>query len=178
MYLCWKSGCLSSGIYPGTQEAVLHLERYFISSQNLITQCVKIWAVQLLEFLYSFQRDLCSLYFLLPHLFFLVLRNKHIYWWERRKRETFVLLLLPMNEHKVPYKARFNTWMFSICLHPREEPTYCGTSRDGSAMPESGRRKTQSKLSEPCAKPKMTNIAKISWKDWPFLSLESDYWNG
>lgn len=178
MYLCWKSGCLSSGIYPGTQEAVLCLERYFISSPNLITQCVKIWAVKLLEFLYLFQRDLCSLCSFLPHLFFLVLRNKHIYWWEKRKRETFVLLLLPMNKHKVPYKAWFDTWIFHICLHSRDEPAHCGSWREGSAVPEIGKRETQRKLSEPCAKPKMTNTIKISWKDWPFLSLENAYWNG
>lgn len=177
MYLCWKSGCLSSGIYPGTQEAVLCLERYFISSQNLITQCVKIWAVQLLGCLYSFQRSLCSLCSL-PHLLFLVWRNKRIYWWEKRKRETFVLLLLSMNKHKVPYKAFSNTWMFSSCLHPREEPTYCESLCEGSAVPERGRRETQRKVSEPCAKPKMTNIIKISWKDWSFLFLENDYWNG
>ena len=102
----------------------------------------------------------------------------NIYRWERRKREAFVLLLLPMNKNEVLCKACFNTWMFSICLRCRDEPAYSGSLCEGSAMPESGRRETQRKLSEPCAVPQITIVMKISWKVWPFLFLENYYWNG
>lgn len=41
---------------------------------------------------------------------------------ERRKRQTFVLVLFPRKEHKVPLKACFHPWKFSACLHPEMSP--------------------------------------------------------
>lgn len=131
--------------------SVLCLGRYFISSQNLVTQCVKIWAVQLLEFLYSFQKSLCSLCCFLPPLFFLILRKKFVYYGRGGGGERLLSSCCFLWKNKVLHTAWFNTWMFSVCLHARDKPAYCGSLHEGSAMPESRRDAAQRKLTCLCS---------------------------
>lgn len=73
----------------------------------------------------------------------------------------FVLMLLPMKEHKVPFKACFHTWKFSTCLCPRDEPTDQGHLCEDSAVPQRGRTKTQNEFCESCAKQKWLTSLKL-----------------
>lgn len=145
-YLSWHSGC------SAMSREIFHPFSKFNNSVCQNMSC-SITGIPLL--ISESSLFLCSF---LPHLFFLILRNKLICWWEGRKRQTFVLMLLPMKKHKVPFKACFHTWNFSTCLHPRDEPTDRGCLCEGSAVPQRGRRKTQNKLCESCAKQKWLTL--------------------
>lgn len=103
-------------------------------------------------------------------------------WEGRRRRETSILLLLPVKKQSASYGLV--QYLDVQCLSPCPRQTcllwqfawrFCNAWKQKGCSPKKA---DLSLLSEPCAKPKMTNTIKISWEDWLFLSLENNYWNG